>query len=117
VVLELVGGDELARDVELLGHLGRLVVIGVSAGSRAEIDFRHLMGRRLSVSASMLRGRKLEEKAAVVRALEHNVLPLLAHRRVRVPVEQTFPLAEVQAAYDRFVAGGKFGKIVLVMDR
>jgi NADPH:quinone reductase-like Zn-dependent oxidoreductase len=116
VVLELVGGDALAHDVELLGYLGRLVVIGVGAGSRAEIDFRHLMGRRLSISASMLRGRKLEEKALVVRALERHVLPLLAAGRVRVPVEETFPLAEAQAAYDRFVAGGKFGKVVLLMD-
>jgi NADPH2:quinone reductase len=74
------------------------------------------MGRRLSISASMLRGRKLEEKALVVRALEQHVLPLLADGRVGVPVEETFPLTEAQAAYDRFVAGAKFGKIVLVMD-
>jgi NADPH:quinone reductase-like Zn-dependent oxidoreductase len=115
VILELVGGDNLARDVELLAPGGRLVVIGVGAGGRAELDFRTLMGRRARVSASTLRSRPLEEKALVVRRLERHVLPLLAEGRVRVPVEQAFPLAEAGAAYARFAAGGKFGKIVLEM--
>jgi NADPH:quinone reductase-like Zn-dependent oxidoreductase len=113
-ILELVGGDGLADDLELLGVGGRLVVIGVGAGARAQIDFRLLMGKRARISASTLRARPLEEKALVVRRLERHVLPLLADGRVRVPVEATFPLAEAQAAYDRFAAGGKLGKIVLL---
>jgi NADPH:quinone reductase-like Zn-dependent oxidoreductase len=115
VILELVGGrDGLAQAIDLLGTGGRLVVIGVGAGATAEVDFHALMARRARVSASTLRARPLEEKALVVRRLERHVLPLLADGRVRVPVSATFPLEQAQAAYDRFAAGGKLGKIVLV---
>ncbi len=112
-ILELVGGDGLAQDVELLGTGGRLVVIGVGAGAMAEIDFRKLMTKRARISASTLRARPLEEKAMVVRRLERHVLPLLGDGRVRVPVCATFPLDRAEAAYERFAAGGKLGKIVL----
>jgi NADPH2:quinone reductase len=114
VILELVGGDGLAGNVELLATGGRIVVIGIGAGARAELDFRTLMARRGRVSASTLRSRPLEEKALVVRRLEHHVLPLLAAGRIRVPVQETFPLAEAEAAYERFAAGAKLGKIVLL---
>jgi NADPH2:quinone reductase len=114
VILELVGGDELTRDLERLATGGRLVVIGTGAGARAEIDFHALATRRGRIHASTLRSRPLEEKAVVVQRLERHVLPLLAAGRITVPVEETFPLAEVEAAYDRFAAGGKLGKIVLV---
>jgi NADPH:quinone reductase len=112
-ILELVGGESLAGDIDLLGTGGRLVVIGVGAGSVAEVDFRRLMVKRARISASTLRARPLEEKALVVRRLERHVLPLVAAGRVRVPVCATFPLEQAQAAYERFAAGGKFGKIVL----
>ena len=114
VILELVGGEELARDPARLGTGGRLVVIGTGAGARAEIDFHALAVRRARVHASTLRSRPLEEKALVVQRLDRHVLPLLADGRVVVPVEQTLPLAEVGAAYDRFAAGAKLGKIVLL---
>jgi NADPH:quinone reductase len=64
--------------------------------------------------ASTLRARPLEEKAATARAMERSVLPLLERGDVRVPVAATFPLAEVGAAYERFTAGGKLGKVVLL---
>jgi NADPH:quinone reductase-like Zn-dependent oxidoreductase len=114
VILELIGGDGLAAAPDLLATGGRLVVIGVGAGATAEVDFRTLMGRRARVSASTLRARPYEEKALVVRRLERHVLPLLAAGRIRVPVQETFPLADAEAAYDRFAAGGKLGKIVLL---
>ena len=114
VVLELVGGDGLATAIDLLATGGRLVVIGVGAGATAGIDFRKLMAKRARISASTLRARPVEEKALVARRLERHVLPLLADGRVRVPVIATFPLDQAAAAYDRFGAGGKLGKIVLV---
>ena len=116
VILELVGGDNLGKDLDLLATGGRLVVIGVGAGAQATVDFRRLMGRRGRIHASTLRARPLEEKALVVRRLEHHVLPLVEDGRITVPVEATFPLEQAQEAYDRFAAGGKFGKIVLRMD-
>jgi NADPH:quinone reductase-like Zn-dependent oxidoreductase len=93
-----------------------MVVIGVGAGASAEIAFYELMRRRARILASVLRARSLEEKALVVRRLERHVLPLLADGRVVVPVHETFELADAQAAYERFVAGRKLGKIVLRMD-
>jgi len=114
VILELVGGDGLAAAADLLGTGGRVVVIGVGAGATADVDFRKLMAKRARISASTLRARPLEEKALVVRRLERHVLPLLADGRVRVPVCETFPLARAGDAYDRFAAGGKLGKIVLL---
>jgi NADPH:quinone reductase len=113
VILELVGGEGLARGVGLLGTGGRMVAIGLGAGAQAEIDFRALMQRRGRISSSTLRARPYEEKALVVRKLEKHVLPLLAAGRIRVPIVATFPLEQAPAAYDRFAAGGKLGKIVL----
>jgi NADPH2:quinone reductase len=115
VVLELVGGPNLPGDLKALAPGGRIVVIGVGAGAKAELNLLALMGKRASISASMLRPRPLEEKAMTARELERQVLPLLQAGRVRVPVAQTFPLDAVQEAYERFAAGGKLGKIVLVM--
>jgi NADPH:quinone reductase len=114
VILELVGGEFLPRDVELLGTGGRLQVIGMGGGSRAEIDFGALMRKRGRIQSSNLRARPLEEKAIVMQRLERHVLPLVAAGRVGVLVDRTFPLADADAAYDAFAAGGKFGKLILV---
>jgi NADPH:quinone reductase len=115
VILELVGAVNLAENVSSLATCGRIVLIGMSAGSRAELDLRALMLKRGRISASTLRGRPLEEKAALARQIEKHVLPFLASGRIRVPVEATLGLDEAAAAYERFSAGGKVGKIVLIM--
>jgi threonine dehydrogenase-like Zn-dependent dehydrogenase len=84
-------------------------VIGVGAGATQAVNFHLLMRTRGRIHGSMLRARTLEEKAAVIRRVRDEVLPL----GVTVPVEQTFPLDQAQQAYERFVAGDKFGKIVI----
>jgi NADPH:quinone reductase-like Zn-dependent oxidoreductase len=114
VILELVGGDNFAADLDRLAVGGRLVVIGTGAGSRATLDLRRLMAKRGRINGSSLRTRSLEEKALVVQRLGRHVLPLVEAGRVTVPVERTFPLAEAEEAYGSFAAGGKFGKLVLV---
>jgi putative PIG3 family NAD(P)H quinone oxidoreductase len=114
VVLELVGAPNLPADLRGLNTNGRIVVIGVGAGASAEIDLLALMGKRATLRASTLRARPLELKALTARAVEREVLPALASGRLAVPIAQTFPLAEAEAAYDRFAAGGKLGKIVLL---
>lgn len=113
VILELVGGENLATNLELLAYQGRIAVIGLGAGASAELNFGYLMRKRGRIHGSMLRARSREEKADVIRRLREDVLPLLADGRVKVPVEETFPLEQAQDAYERFAAGGKFGKIVL----
>jgi NADPH2:quinone reductase len=115
VILELVGAPNLAENVKALDTLGRITVIGISAGAKAELNLGALMGKRGRISASMLRARSLEEKALAARAVEKHVLPLIARGAVTVPIADTFALEDAPAAYDRFAAGGKLGKIVLVM--
>jgi NADPH:quinone reductase-like Zn-dependent oxidoreductase len=116
VILELVGGDNLRTNLERLATGGRVAVIGTGAGNRADVSFGLLMQKRGRIHGSTLRARALEEKALVVQRVGRHVLPLLAAGRIAVPVERTFPLAEAQAAYDAFAAGGKFGKLVLVTE-
>jgi putative PIG3 family NAD(P)H quinone oxidoreductase len=114
VVLELVGAPNLGEDLQSLALGGRIVVIGVSAGAKCELNMLALMGKRARIQGSMLRSRPLEEKALVARRMEHEVLPLFETGALRVPIAETFPLSEAAAAYERFAAGGKLGKIVLV---
>ena len=114
VILELVGGELLADDLRRLAPLGRLAVIGTSAGRTVEIDFGQLMGKRGRIHGSHLRGRTADEKAEVMARLRREVVPLLAEGRVRVPVHATYPLEHAQEAYETFTVPGKFGKLVLV---
>lgn len=113
VILELVGGDNLRTDLEQLATRGRIAVIGTGAGATAEVNFGLLMRARGRIHGSTLRARSREEKEDVVRRLEGHAGHLLAAGLVHVPVEETFPLAQAQDAYERFAAGGKFGKIVI----
>jgi NADPH:quinone reductase-like Zn-dependent oxidoreductase len=114
VILELVGAHNLAENLETLAVGGRISIIGLGAGSRAEIDLRALMARRARIHGSTLRARSLEEKALTARAMERSVLPGLAAGTLEVPIAATFPLRDVAAAYERFAAGSKLGKVVLV---
>jgi len=114
VVLELVGAPNVPGNLKALDTGGRIVVIGVGAGFKAEVNLLALMGRRATLRASTLRARPLEEKAQTARLMERHVLPLLQSGAVKVPVADTFALDEAPAAYDRFTAGGKLGKIVIL---
>jgi len=114
VILELVGAPNLGANVRSLATLGRIVIIGISAGAKAELNLGALMGTRARIMGSTLRPRPLEEKAAAARALERSVLPLIESGSVRVPVHATYPLDQAAEAYDAFAAGGKLGKIVLI---
>jgi len=115
VILELVGGPNLADDLIALGTGGRIAVIGVSAGAKAELNLLALMGKRARIHGSTLRARPLEQKALAARALEREVLPAFQAGSLTVPVAQTFALADAKSAYERFAAGGKLGKIILEM--
>ncbi len=115
VVLELVGGPDVTEDVRRLRTGGRIVVIGVGAGIKAEVNLVALMGVRGRIMASTLRARPLEEKAAAARAVERELLPLVERGALTVPIAVSYPLDEVSPAYDRFAAGGKLGKIVLAL--
>jgi NADPH2:quinone reductase len=115
VILELVGGPNLAENLQALATGGRICVIGVSAGAKAELNLLALMGKRARIHGSTLRARPLEEKALTARRLEREVLPLFETEALTVPIAATFPLEDAAAAYDRFAAGGKLGKIALTL--
>ena len=115
VILELVGGPNLAGDLQALATSGRIVVIGIGGGAKAELNLGAMMGKRATVRASTLRPRPLEEKALTARAMERHVLALFERGALRVPVAATYPLEAVAEAYERFTAGAKLGKIVLEM--
>jgi len=115
VILELVGAPNLAENLNALATGGRIAVIGVSAGASGELNLLVLMGKRARIHGSTLRARPLEEKALAARRLEHEALPLFDSGALRVPIAETFPLGEAAAAYERFAAGGKLGKIVLTV--
>ena len=116
VVLELVGAPNLADDLASLDIGGRISVIGVSAGGIAELNLLALMGNRARIHGSTLRSRPLEQKADAAGRVERSVLPLLEAEDIVVPVAATFPFDDIAAAYDRFAAGSKLGKIVVVFD-
>jgi NADPH2:quinone reductase len=117
VILELVGAPNLSENLTALATGGRIVVIGVSAGATGELSLLALMGKRARIHGSTLRARPLEEKALAARLLEHEVLPLLDSGALRVPIAATFPFDQAAEAYERFAAGGKLGKIVLLCER
>jgi NADPH:quinone reductase len=117
VILELVGAPNMPDNLNALATGGRVAVIGVSAGAKSELNLLALMGKRARIHGSTLRARSLEDKAIAARLLEREVLPLFDGRpsALRVPIAETFALDDAPAAYDRFAAGGKLGKIVIVM--
>jgi NADPH:quinone reductase len=115
VILELVGAPNMPDNLQALGTGGRIAVIGVSAGAKSELNLLALMGKRARIHGSTLRARPLEEKALVARLVEREVLPLFEAGQLTVPVAETFALDDAAAAYDRFAAGGKLGKIVITL--
>ncbi len=116
VILELVGAVNMMDNLKALESGGRITVIGMGGGASGEINLGLLLAKRGRIHGSTLRARPLELKALTARAMERSVLPLLAAGAVRVPIAETYPLAEAPAAYEHFKGGGKLGKIVLTMD-
>jgi putative PIG3 family NAD(P)H quinone oxidoreductase len=113
VILDMVGGDYTARNLESLAVDGRLVQIAFRRGARVEIDFNLVMRRRLTITGSTLRPRSPAEKGVIARALEAEVWPLLASGRVKPVIYQVFPLTDAAAAHRALEAGEHVGKIVL----
>ena len=113
VVLDLIGAKYLARNVDVLATSGRLVVIGLQGGTRAELDLGLLMRKRAAVLATTLRARPPEEKAAVVASVREHVWPLVASGAVRPVVDRVLPMAEAGEAHRVLEAGENVGKVVL----
>jgi putative PIG3 family NAD(P)H quinone oxidoreductase len=113
VVLELVGGGYLNEDLRCVRVQGRIVLVGLMAGIRAEIDLNRMLDRRVRIHGTVLRARPLEQKIAAMRAFEEQVVPLLARKAIVPVVDRVMPLADAGAAHTHMASNESFGKIVL----
>jgi NADPH:quinone reductase-like Zn-dependent oxidoreductase len=113
LIVDLVGASYLAANLDALAPKGRLIFVGTMAGSRAELDLRVVMSKRLRLRGTVLRARSTEEKARAVRLFAEQVVPLLARGHARPAVDSVYDLADVRAAHARMEANENFGKMVL----
>jgi len=116
VVLDIIGGSYLARNVEVLAVGGRLVTIGLQGGRRGELDLGMLLAKRAAVHAASLRGRPAAQKAAIVRGTLALVWPALEDGRVRPVVDRVLHLSEAAEAHRVLADGEHVGKVVLTRD-
>jgi NADPH2:quinone reductase len=109
----MVGGDYIERNYEAAAIEGRIVQIAFLANPKATVDFRRIMLKRLTHTGSTLRARAIEDKAAIARALEAKVLPLLQGGKVKPLIDSVYPLAKASEAHARMESSHHIGKIVL----
>lgn len=115
VILDMVGGDYIARNYEAAAMEGRIVQIAFQGSPKATVDFRRIMLKRLHHTGSTLRSRSVADKGAIARAVEANVLPLIAAGRVKPIIYKTFPLKEAASAHALMESSAHIGKIVLTL--
>ncbi|ETF01610.1 NAD(P)H quinone oxidoreductase [Advenella kashmirensis W13003] len=113
VILDMVSGEYINRDIKCLADDGRIVIIAQLGGSKATIDTSQVMRRRLTITGSTLRPRSAAFKTQIARALQERVWPLLAAGKIRPVIHATFPLAQASDAHAMMEGGENIGKIVL----
>jgi putative PIG3 family NAD(P)H quinone oxidoreductase len=114
--LDLLGGSLFPRTLEALRPLGRLVLVGLTAGRKAELDLGLVLRHRLRLEGTVLRSRSVEEKAVLVRRFADAVLPLLKGGTVRPVVDRVWPFEGVEEAHAAMAADRSFGKLVIEVD-
>ncbi|MDF3290886.1 MULTISPECIES: NAD(P)H-quinone oxidoreductase [Streptomyces] len=114
VILDIIGAKYLSRNVDALAVNGRLAVIGLQGGAKAELDLGKLLAKRAAVTATSLRGRPLAEKASIIAAVREHVWPLIESGRVKPIVDRAFPMREAAEAHRVVEASEHVGKVVLV---
>ncbi|MER2562489.1 MAG: NAD(P)H-quinone oxidoreductase [Myxococcaceae bacterium] len=113
LVLDLVGGDWLPETLDAMAPQSTLMLVGLVGGASAEVPLRTVLGKRIRVIGTTLRARNLEEKLAVARRFEHQLVPHFAAGRLGPVVENTVPFTETPKALERLAANDTFGKTVL----
>jgi NADPH2:quinone reductase len=113
VVLDMVAGDYVAREIDCLADDGRIALIALLGGARANVDLGQVLRRRLTISGSTLRPRPVEFKAAIARKLQERVWPLFAQGKIKPVIYRTFPLAQAAQAHALMESSTHVGKIVL----
>ncbi|MDK9497505.1 NAD(P)H-quinone oxidoreductase [Streptomyces katrae] len=115
VILDIMGAKYLARNLDALAVNGRLAVIGLQGGVKAELDLRTLLAKRAAITATSLRARPLEEKAAIVAAVREHVWPLIAAGRVHPVVHAAYPIAQAPEAHRVLESSTHIGKLLLTL--
>jgi putative PIG3 family NAD(P)H quinone oxidoreductase len=115
VILDMVAGDYIARDIQCLADEGRIVLVATLGGNHGNVDFGQVMRRRLTITGSTLRPRPVAFKGEIARSLRAHVWPLLANGTVKPIVHATFPLAQASQAHAMMEAGEQIGKIILTV--
>jgi NADPH:quinone reductase-like Zn-dependent oxidoreductase len=115
LILDMVGGDYIGRNYEAAGVEGRIVQIAFQGSPKATVDFRRMMLKRLHHTGSTLRSRAVADKGAIARAVEDNVLPMIAAGKVKPIIYKTFPLRQAAAAHALMETSTHIGKIVLTL--
>ncbi|MES3024776.1 MAG: NAD(P)H-quinone oxidoreductase [Pseudomonadota bacterium] len=113
VILDMVGGNYLPREIDCLADDGRIALIALLGGAKAEIDLGQVLRRRLSISGSTLRARPVAFKAAIAWRLQERVWPLIEQGKIRPVIFQTFPLEQASAAHSLMESSSHVGKIML----
>ena len=113
VALDLVGGPYLPETLRCMAHRGRILLIGLTAGVKAEIPLTEILTRRLTLRGSTLRSRSLDEKCALAREFEENLLPLFENGRLQPVVDSVFPVSEAVSALFKLSNHDTFGKVIL----
>jgi NADPH:quinone reductase len=113
VILDMVAGDYIAREIDCLADDGRIALIALLGGAKAEIDLGQVLRRRLSISGSTLRPRPVAFKAAIARSLRERVWPLFEQGKLKPVIYRTFPLAQAAEAHALMESSTHVGKIVL----
>ena len=113
VVLDMVGGPYVQKNLDVLKDQGRVVMIAFLQGPTVQLNLMRMMLKRLSLSGSTLRSRSIEEKARIAAQVELNVWPWIAAGRVKPVIDSTFTLNEAEQAHTRLNGGAHAGKIVL----
>ncbi len=113
IVLDLLGGPYLPAAIDALSARGRLFLVGIIAGRRAELELGTILGKRLTIRGTILRSRSLAEKIAVTRAFSTHLIPLLEDGRIRPVVDAVLPLEQAGLAHELMESNGTFGKVVL----
>ncbi|MEF9996357.1 MAG: zinc-binding dehydrogenase, partial [Burkholderiaceae bacterium] len=115
VILDMVAGDYVAREVECLAEDGRLVIIAVQGGVKAQIDAGLILRRRLTITGSTLRPRAVAFKAGIAKGLRETVWPLLESGRIKPVISRVFSLEQAAAAHAALEAGSHIGKLMLAV--
>lgn len=117
VVLDMVAGPYMQRNLNVLGHDGRYVIIAFLQGPKAELNMRQVLGKRLTITGSTLRPQTVEEKSAIAMEIREHVLPLLESGQVRPIIDRTFPMQRASEAHALMESSQHMGKIVLTTAR